>query len=894
MTIHPFVLLSVVEGSDTDIKGEVCSKDREYDVLVIRSLPASSGIGMTRRRKSRENNTQLVIGKKTMNLKTREETAYAIGMGKKWFERHYWKPFDFQIRTWKALLEQQSGLLNAPTGSGKTYALWIGCLMEYLLEKRRRQGDPGRNDSCGLRILWITPLRALTKDIRQAMVKSAEFYAVPWEVRIRTGDTTAGEKKKIRDKPPECLITTPESLHLMLSQKNNAAYFRSLNLVVVDEWHELLGTKRAVQVELAISRLKSLSQRPVRIWGISATIGNLEQAAEVLVRPGPGVVIRADMGKKIRIQSILPEEVEKFPWAGYLGIRLLDRVMPVIRESRTTLLFTNTRSQAEIWYQKILLGYPEMAGIMAMHHGSLDNEVRAWVEEALHEERLKLVVCTSSLDLGVDFRPVDTVIQVGSPRGIARFLQRAGRSGHQPGAESSIYFVPTHSLELMEGAALRTAILQHELEERKPLVKSLDVLVQYLVTLAVGDGFEEGSIKEEIRETYSFRDLSDEEWEWMIRFITTGGKSLTFYDEFSKVSRENNLLIIRNKRMAMRHRMSVGTIVGDPFVSVKYMKGGFIGTVEEGFISRLKPGDSFWFSGRNLEFVRFRDMTALVKKSDKKKGLIPQWMGGRMPLSSKLSEMIRKKLDEYRKGTCTDPEMIKITPMLQLQDKWSVVPDRQTLLIEKFRTRDGFHTFIYPFEGRFVHEVLAALVAYRLSQLLPNSFSIAVNDYGFELLSVKEYILEEALETDLFSTEGLYDDLNSSINQTQMAKRRFRDIAAISGLVFQGFPGKPVSNKHLQASSQILFDVFSEYDPGNLLVKQAAEEVITLQLEQSRLVEALNRINGQKIVLKYPPRPTPFSFPIMVDRLRERLSNEKLIDRVTRMQLQLEKFAGRK
>lgn len=343
--------------------------------------------------------------------------------------------------------------------------------------------------------------------------------------------------------------------------------------------------------------------------------------------------------------------------------------------------------------------------------------------------------------------------------------------------------------------------------------------------------------------------------------------------------------------MMIRHRLSIGTIVGDPIVAVKYLKGGFIGTVEEWFIAKLKRGDTFWFAGRNLEFVRFKDMTALVKKSDRKKGLIPQWMGGRMPLSSKLSEMIRLKLDEYKQGSHTDPEMVKIGPLLQLQDKWSVIPDRHTLLIEKIKTREGYHTFIYPFEGRFIHEVLSALIAHRLGNLLPNSFSIAINDYGFELLSVNDYSFEEALESDLFRMEGLEKDLEKSINQTEMAKRKFRDIATISGLVFQGYPGKYLTNKHLQASSQILFDVFREYDPDNLLIKQAMNEVITLQLEQSRLMEALSRISHQTILLKHPPKPTPFAFPIMVDRLREKLTTERLIDRVTRMQVQLEKYA---
>lgn len=811
-----------------------------------------------------------------------------IKAGKRWFTHRRWEPFDFQLQTWGAILSHRSGLLNAPTGSGKTFALWIGCILKY---QQQYPNDFQKKRNLGLQVIWITPLRALTRDIQSSMIEVTQFYGIPWEIKIRTGDTSSREKQKIRDKAPECLITTPESLHLMLSQKNNRDYFKSLKTVIVDEWHELLGTKRAVQVELALSRLKNLTESILQIWGISATIGNLTQAAEVLIPSSNRTIIRTSLEKKIRIQSILPDEVEKFPWSGYLGVRLLDKVMPIIKKSRTSLLFTNTRSQTEIWYQKILDRYPEMAGSMAMHHGSLDLEVRNWVEEALHNGTVKLVVCTSSLDLGVDFRPVDTVIQVGSPRGVARFIQRAGRSGHQPGAESSIYFVPTHSLELMEGAALRTAIELKELEERKPLLKSLDVLVQYLMTLAVGDGFEEDQLKKEIHETYSFYDLKETEWKWVLQFITTGGKSLNHYDEFSKVIRENGRLIVRNKRMMTRHRLSIGTIVGDPIVAVKYIKGGYIGTVEEGFIAKLNRGDTFWFAGKNLEFVRFKDMTAFVKKSNKKKGLIPQWMGGRMPLSSKLSEMIRLKLGEYKRGIHKDPEMLKIEPLLQLQDNWSLVPDQHTLLIEKIKTREGYHTFLYPFEGRFIHEILAALTAYRLGDLLPNSFSIAINDYGFELLSVKDYPLEEALESDLFRTEGLFEDINKSINQTEMAKRKFRDIATISGLVFQGYPGKFLSNKHLQASSQILFNVFSEYDPENLLVKQAIEEVVTLQLEHSRLVKALDRMNRQKIILKFPPKPTPFSFPIMVDRFREKLTTEKLIDSVTRMQLQLEKYA---
>jgi ATP-dependent Lhr-like helicase len=526
-----------------------------------------------------------------------------------------------------------------------------------------------------------------------------------------------------------------------------------------------------------------------------------------------------------------------------------------------------------------------------MHHGSIDNDIRGWVEDAIQEGRLKLVVCTSSLDLGVDFRPVETVIQVGGPKGIARFLQRAGRSGHSPGATSRIYFLPTHSLELIEASALKSAIEEKRFESRIPLQKSFDVLVQYLVTLAVGEGFEEKLIFNQIRNTYAFHKITKDEWQWALNFILYGGKSLTQYDEFQKVEVVNDRYVVSRKRIAMRHRLSIGTIVADPALKIKYLHGGFIGTVEESFISRMKIGDRFWFAGRNLELVRIKDLVVLVKASNKKSGTIPKWMGGRMPLSSQLSEKIREILEKASNNDLYDIELQTLKPLFELQAKWSVIPKKDILLIEKNRTREGFHVFFYPFEGRLVHEVLSALVAYRISKIQPLTFSIAMNDYGFELLSDAEIPIEEALEYDLFSTENLLEDIHNSINDTELAKRKFRDIATIAGLIFQGFPGKGIKDKHLHATSQILYDVFTEYDPENLLIEQATIEVLSLQLEQSRLMEALRRINNQKFTIKIPPRTTPFAFPIMVDRLRQKLSSEKLEDRIIKMQIQLEKYA---
>ncbi|WMN11268.1 ligase-associated DNA damage response DEXH box helicase [Marivirga salinae] len=803
-----------------------------------------------------------------------------IKAGIEWFERKDWKPFPFQIETWENFLKGHSGLLNAPTGSGKTYALWIGYLISKLNSTPKK----------GLKFIWILPLRALTKDIQSAMQEATHDFVFDWKIEIRTGDTSTKDRQKQKKTPPDCLITTPESLHLLLSQKNSTEYFKNLEAVVVDEWHELLGSKRGIQVELALSSFKELSENQLKIWGISATIGNLSEAQKVLLGSNEktGKFISANLDKEIKIESILPDEVEKYPWAGHLGIKLIDKVLPIIHANKTTLIFTNTRSQTEIWYQQLLNKDPELAGAIAMHHGSLNNQIRTWVEEALHSGLIKVVVCTSSLDLGVDFRPVDTIIQVGGPKGVARFAQRAGRSGHRPGEISKIYFLPTHSLELIEGAALRTAIHEKDFEARIPIQMALDVLLQFMVTLAVGDGFEPIKLYHQIKNTFCYQKITKKEWDWLLSFLKTGGESLSAYDEYHKTITEDGKIKVINKRMAMRHRLSIGTIVGDQVLNVKYVKGGHLGTIEEYFISKLKPGDVFWFSGKALEYVRLKDMTVQVKKSKRKTGQIPQWMGGRMPLSSQLSFHIKQKLEKLRKNELDEIELLKIQPLIERQKHLSIVPKANELLIESVISKEGFHIFIFPFEGRFIHEVLAGLIAYRISVSQPITFSIAMNDYGFELLTDEVFDFEEMLSLDLFSLKNLKEDILLGINETEMAKRKFRDIASISGLIFRGFPGKNIKEKHIQASSSILFDVFSEYEPENLLLQQAHREVIQLQLEEDRLFKSLKKINSQKIIYIKTIKPTPFAFPIMVDRLREKFSTETIEERVAKMQIQLE------
>jgi len=798
-----------------------------------------------------------------------------------WFQKQGWTAFQFQKDTWEAYLSGKSGLLNAPTGSGKTYALWVPIIIELMEAAENAKIEKG------LKAVWITPLRALSLEIKQSIERLITELDLPFRVGIRTGDTSTSERAKQKRNMPDFLITTPESMQLLLASKNYPKTFQNCKAIVVDEWHELLGTKRGVQMELSLSRLKNCTQN-LKIWGISATIGNLHQALEVLLgdtakSQAKTAMIKANLRKKIIVESVIPDQMEKFPWRGHLGIHLLPQIIPILKSSKTTLIFTNTRSQCEIWFQKILEQYPEFAGELAMHHGSINKETRIWVENAIRNESLKAVVCTSSLDLGVDFAPVETIIQIGGPKGVARFLQRAGRSGHQPGKTSKIYFLPTHAIELVEASALQKAVEQEAVEDRLPYLNSYDVLVQYLTTLAVSDGFYPEEIFPEIKSTFCFQAITEEQWNWALNYIVYGGESLQNYNEYKKVEiEEDGRFKVNSKGIAMRHRLQIGTIVSDAVLSVKYISGGFLGSIEEWFISKLKPGDVFTFAGRNLELVRIKSMQVLVRKSKQKTAKVPSWMGGRLSLSSQMSRLLREELYAAHLPN-KSKELQALAPIFERQELESIIPTDKEFLIETFTTRDGNHHVFYPFEGRFVHEALASLLAYRISLLQPISFSIAFNDYGFELLSDQKVDMQQVLDNNLFSSAYLVDDLQKSLNATEMARRKFRDVAVIAGLVFTGYPNKSVQNKHLQSSSQLIFDVFKDFEPENLLYQQAYVETFEHSLEQGRLQLSLERIQGQKMIWKDCANPTPFSFPIITDRLREKLSSEKLKDRIKRM-----------
>ncbi|MGK0149257.1 ligase-associated DNA damage response DEXH box helicase [Pseudomonas putida] len=810
----------------------------------------------------------------------------ATDLAKAWFAKRGWKPFAFQRRVWAAVERGESGLLHASTGAGKTYAIWLAALRAFKAQAQGRHAAP-------LQVVWVTPMRALAADTARALQLPLDDLGLPWNVGVRSSDTGSAERARQARRLPSVLVTTPESLTLLLTRAQARDDFATLRLVVVDEWHELLGNKRGVQLQLALAHLRHWHPT-LPTWGLSATLGNLQHALDVLLPQG-GLLVQGRQDKPLQVDTLLPTAIERFPWAGHMGLKMLDQVTREIDASSSCLVFTNTRAQAELWYQALLEARPDWAGLIALHHASLARDTRDWVERSLKQGRLKAVVCTSSLDLGVDFLPVERVLQIGSAKGIARLVQRAGRSGHAPGRRSRVTLVPTHSLELVEAAAARQALAAGHIEARHSPRLCMDVLVQHLVSMALGSGFHPEQLLDEVRSTWAFRQLRDSQWQWALDFVCHGGSSLSAYPDYQRVERQaDGAYRVASERLARRHRMSIGTIVSDASLQLKYWsKGGggkALGSVEEAFIARLRPGDTLVFAGRVLELVRVENMTAYVRRSTARKAAVARWNGGRMPLSSELANALVEQFGAASQGCFQGPEMRAVRPLLALQAQWSALPTPTTLLAETFKSRQGWHLFLYPFAGRMANLGLANLIAWRVSRVQPLSVSIAVNDYGFELLSPGNVDWATHLPQAL-GTEHLLDDVLASLNAGEMALRRFREIAQIAGLVFGGYPAAQKSLRQIQASSGLFYEVFRKHDAGNLLLTQARDEVLNEELEIERLHRQLLKMGQLRLELRQLERPGPLAFALLVEGMRETLSTEKLADRIARMVAELNSMA---
>jgi ATP-dependent Lhr-like helicase len=792
-----------------------------------------------------------------------------------WFHRQGWQPLPFQQQAWDAYLAGHSGLIQVPTGSGKTYAAVLGPLAEMLTSPQP-----------GLQLLYITPLRALSRDIEQSIQRPIQEMG--WQLRVesRTGDTSSARKAKQLQAMPEVLITTPESLAVMLSYKDGAKRCRHLRCVVLDEWHELMGSKRGTQTELCLSRLRQWIP-DLRTWALSATLGNLQEAAQTAVGLGTEpVIIQADLQRDTVIQSILPQAVDSFPWAGHLGLRMFEALVAALDIETSTLIFTNTRNQAERWFQALSFALPEYEGRIALHHGSIDVKSREAIEAGVKAGEIKWVVCTSSLDLGVDFQPVERVVQIGSAKNLARLLQRAGRSAHVPKGTSEVFFLPTNALELLEISAFRRGLAAGAIETRRPRDKPYDVLVQHLVTLACGDGFQPEATLAAVRQTVAYRHLSQQEFSWILDFIEKGGQCLGAYPRYQKVVEQGGTYRVTDTQLARMHRMGIGTITSNQAVRIVYTNRRVVGTVEENFVSRLKPGDVFFFAGRQLEFFQMKDMVVYVKNTRRQSTVTPTWGGGQLAISDTLSTHLRQEVERVRQPEDWSREVHCIAPILETQTRLSTLPAADELLVECCQTREGQHLYVFPFEGRFVHEGLGFLWGYRFARQQETTFTISVNDYGFEILAPKGYPFQTLFSPDFFSPEDLEADIKASLNISELTQRQFRGVAQVAGLVFKGYPGSRKTSAQLQVSASLLYDVFTKYEPDNLLLKQAEREVLQEQLETHRLAHALTRLSQLSVLWKQPQRPSPLAFPLLVDRLGTRMTNERLMARIERMKQQ--------
>lgn len=766
-------------------------------------------------------------------------------------------PFPFQLETWRALALADAVLVSAPTGAGKTLAALGGFLARALAAP---------SGPAGLRLLWVTPLRALAADTARAISELFATSGVDWRILQRTGDVAEHCKRLARAGRAEVLITTPESLALLLSHAPFQQAARGLWGVVCDEWHEFLGNKRGVLLELALARLRRLAPK-LKLLGLSASIGDLNVAMAVLAPGREGRIVQAGESRPILIETLLPPDPMGLRWTGHLGLELLPLVMPRLAAAESSLLFTNTRAQAEQWYAALASVWPGDPGELALHHGSLASERRAYAEEGLRKGRLRLVVATSSLDLGIDLPKVEQVVHIGSPKGISRLIQRAGRARHRPREPARLIIVPTHPWELVEIAAARSALARGWLEAPQPRLLCLDVLAQHLTTLAIAEPLDPDAVFAEVRDTHAFAALGREEFDAVLGMLEYGGSALGRYPGFRRLKRDcSGKFEPASPRAVRDHRLGIGTIIGEDLVTVLLQNGRRVGEVEHRFLAGLRPGDRFRLGGECFALVSFREDRALVRKAKEDRGLVPRWLGGRMPLSLELGEALLAAF-----GCGDGPEIEAARPLLSRQAALSALPRPGELLCECYQRSEGWNVFLFPFAGRELHAGLATLLAARLR---PPPFEFAANDYGLLLCFEEEPKLAQFGEC--FAAPPEVEELAGGGRLDALWQRRFHENAVIAGLLRKTPPGASQSLRQLRLSSRLLFAVLCRHDPHHPILRHAHREMLEQDLALPRLTALLARLREARWLVRRPPQLTPLALPLEGERLRATLDEQAL------------------
>ncbi|PLR22169.1 DNA ligase-associated DEXH box helicase [Caulobacter zeae] len=834
-----------------------------------------------------------------------------------WFATRGWSPRAHQLAMIEKARAGRDALLIAPTGGGKTLAGFLPSLIE-LYER------PPRNAPAGIHTLYISPLKALAVDVERNLMTPIREMGLSIVAESRTGDTGESRKARQRIRPPDILLTTPEQLALFCAWEGAREYFADMSCVIVDEAHAMWPSKRGDLLALDIARLQTFAPRMRRV-GLSATVDDPDLVRRWLGKqqdpPPPGEMARRAGGGAVSASETpdaLPPPIAtrsppprgevprssissvdlvlgsggaqpvvevlvsggRVPWAGHTAQHAMAEVYEIIRQSRTALIFVNTRFQAEFAFQELWKLNDEGLPI-ALHHGSLSAEQRRKVEAAMARGDLRAVVCTSTLDMGIDWGDVDLVIQLAAPKGASRMVQRIGRANHRLDEPSRALFVPASRFEMLECRAAADAILENHLDGEPARIGALDVLAQHVMGCACSEPFRLVDLYDEVRTAGPYADLSWEDFETVVDFVSTGGYALKTYDRFRRIVEDaDGFWKARNAQVVQRHRMNVGAIVSPAVVNVRIgggrrpMGGRKIGEAEEGYFEQLTPGDTFVFAGQVWQFNSLVGADAYVSPAPAKDPKMPSWGGSKFPLSTYLASRVRKMMHDETEWTALPPD---VQEWMAYQKARSRIPDEDEMLLETFPRGKRFHMVMYPFEGRLAHTTLAMLLTRRLDRLGVGPLGFVCNDYALNIWSLKP--MDELDLDDLFDQDMLGDDLEDWLNESFLMKRAFKACALVGGLIERRYPGEEKSGRQVTFSTDLIYDVLRKHQPDHLLLRCARADAATGQLDVARLGDLLARIKG-RIRHAALDKVSPFAVPIMLEIGRERAPGDAASDMI--------------
>jgi ATP-dependent Lhr-like helicase len=837
----------------------------------------------------------------------------------RWFASRGWSPRAHQLALLEKARDDRSALLIAPTGAGKTLAGFLPTLVELggalslpSLTQRSFVSPGGEGDAeapaavakltstgrdvrrtGGLHTLYISPLKALAVDIARNLETPIAEMKLPIKVETRTGDTPVSRRARQRRYPPDILLTTPEQLALLLSSDDAPFLFGSLKRVVLDELHALVTSKRGDLLSLGLARLWKLAPQ-MRAIGLSATVAEPESLARFLVPQPVNEIISADIvvagGAAEPVVEMLDTK-ERLPWAGHSARHALGEIYDLIKANKTTLVFVNTRSQAEMLFQDLWRMNDDGLAI-ALHHGSLDVTQRRRVEDAMSAGKLRGVVCTSSLDLGVDWGDVDLVVNVGAPKGASRLMQRIGRANHRIDEASRAVLVPANRFEVLECRVAIDAVAENAQDTPPLRIGALDVLAQHVLGCACGEPFLADALYDEVRSAAPYSELSRGDFDDTVDFVASGGYALKTYERFARIKQDKSgKWRVTNPKVRQMYRMNVGTIVEDTMLRVKLVRGGggkakkgvtgalarggrMLGQIEEYFVENLVVGDTFVFAGEVVRYESLVEDQVYVSRANDKDAKVPSYMGGKFPLSTYLAERVRKLLDDERawKGL---PDQVR--EWLSLQAHVSHVPGTRELMVETFPRANKNYLVCYPFEGRLAHQTLGMLLTRRLERararplgFVANEYALAVWGLGDMSHMIKNGRLDLAA---LFDPDMLGDDLEAWLAESALMKRTFRTYAVISVLIHTRFTGEEKSRRQVLFSTDLIYDVLRKHQPDHVLLRAARADAATGLLDIRRLSDMLTRIQG-RIVHRELDRVSPLAVPVMLEIGREQVYGE--------------------